>query len=147
MCERVAQLVEQRTFNAWVAGSIPAALTNLSQLFFLSVTPRWDTSPAILRVPIQTYIQAAPALCCGQYESLHQTASKAPPRSNGSGALSLACRSLQWRVPSGSVEGPANRPISTEGQILSSRPSETTLHNFPRAQAELVCVPRILPSP
>lgn len=26
-CGRVAQLVEQRTFNAWVAGSIPAALT------------------------------------------------------------------------------------------------------------------------
>src|ERR1035441_6853479 len=27
-CGRVAQLVEQRPFKAWVAGSIPAALTN-----------------------------------------------------------------------------------------------------------------------
>jgi hypothetical protein len=26
-CGPVAQLVEQRTFNAWVAGSIPAGLT------------------------------------------------------------------------------------------------------------------------
>jgi hypothetical protein len=29
MVGRVAQLVEQRPFKAWVAGSIPAALTKL----------------------------------------------------------------------------------------------------------------------
>src|SRR6185312_3244441 len=32
MRERVAQSVEQRTFNAWVAGSIPAALTTFLRL-------------------------------------------------------------------------------------------------------------------
>src|ERR1700758_1849024 len=31
-CELVAQLVEQRTFNAWVLGSIPSELTNRSPL-------------------------------------------------------------------------------------------------------------------
>jgi hypothetical protein len=29
---RVAQLVEQRPFKAWVAGSIPAALTNFGSI-------------------------------------------------------------------------------------------------------------------
>ena len=31
-CELVAQLVEQRTFNAWVLGSIPSELTSRSPL-------------------------------------------------------------------------------------------------------------------
>ena len=36
MRERVAQSVEQRTFNAWVAGSIPAALTTFPKSVTLS---------------------------------------------------------------------------------------------------------------
>src|SRR5215813_215327 len=37
VCGRVAQLVEQRPFKAWVAGSNPAALTKLLQVLPLEI--------------------------------------------------------------------------------------------------------------
>jgi hypothetical protein len=38
---RVAQLVEQRPFKAWVAGSIPAALTKICR--WSLVVSRWQS--------------------------------------------------------------------------------------------------------
>ena len=44
---RVAQVVEQRPFKAWVAGSNPAALTNLARLAFASRHERISYLPMV----------------------------------------------------------------------------------------------------
>src|SRR5437016_11668001 len=50
VCGRVAQLVEQRPFKAWVAGSNPAALTTcLGVLAMASLD--WSQCPAVESVP------------------------------------------------------------------------------------------------
>jgi hypothetical protein len=46
MVGRVAQLVEQRPFKAWVAGSIPAALTILTGEVFAG-GPGWPRGSSV----------------------------------------------------------------------------------------------------
>jgi len=47
MCGRVAQLVEQRPFKAWVDGSNPSALTNFNTLSCR--LPKWKMRSAFRR--------------------------------------------------------------------------------------------------
>src|SRR3954469_6882240 len=44
-CGRVAQLVEQRPFKAWVDGSNPSALTNFSSQYSAPSCQRWGRRP------------------------------------------------------------------------------------------------------
>src|SRR4051812_50058987 len=47
MCGRVAQLVEQRPFKAWVDGSNPSALTNFSAQLSAPRGQRWSYPSSI----------------------------------------------------------------------------------------------------